>query len=415
MVRDLIDDAQSRGDDLAVTIRMYAVGFGDCFLVTVRRPDERPWRMLIDCGVHGMGRGDHPLSEVIDDIVAESRDEHGASFLDVVVATHRHQDHISGFTDARWASVAVGEVWLPWCEDPGDSIAQGLRTRLDAAARTLALRFAAALPEAAGLAFNSLTNEKAMATLREGFAGTPRREYLSTEKPARRELPGLRGGRVYLLGPSRSKEALVRMEPPKAERWLDAPGTVRDGGESPFVPGFVFDETALRARFPGVELPEVSWLNLEAMPGDDGLAAASWLDRALNNTSILFVLEVGDLRILFPGDAQWGAWQPILADPDARALLSRIDVYKVGHHGSHNGTPVSLSTDLLPDDVTSMMSFRSMERWAAIPKTELVEALRSRRRTLVRPDEEPPAVGVSKVTSITRSADDLWTEVELTA
>ena len=115
------------------------------------------------------------------------------------------------------------------------------------------------------------------------------------------------------------------------------------------------------------------------------------------------------------GDAQWGAWQPILADPDARALLSRIDVYKVGHHGSHNGTPVSLSTDLLPDDVTSMMSFRSMERWAAIPKTELVEALRSRRRTLVRPDEEPPAVGVSKVTSITRSADDLWTEVELTA
>ena len=38
------------------TVRMYNVGFGDSFLVTVPRRG-RPWRMLVDCGVHMQGAG----------------------------------------------------------------------------------------------------------------------------------------------------------------------------------------------------------------------------------------------------------------------------------------------------------------------------------------------------------------------
>ena len=109
---------------------------------------------------------------------------------------------------------------------------------------------------------------------------------------------------------------------------------------------------------------------------DDALAAASWLDRCLNNTSLVFVVEVEDVRIVFPGDAQWGVWREILANTDARALLERATLYKVSHHGSHNGSPKSLVHDVLPEHVTSMMSFRPMERWTAIPQTDLVAALR---------------------------------------
>ena len=93
--------------------------------------------------------------------------------IDLVVASHRHQDHIAGFTDARWGDVTVGEVWLPWCEDPADTEAQRLRTRLDGAARTLHQRFAVDGPEIAAIALNSLSNERAMTTLRDGFGGQP--------------------------------------------------------------------------------------------------------------------------------------------------------------------------------------------------------------------------------------------------
>ena len=85
---------------VTATLRMYAVGFGDCFLLTVPRFDDRPWRMLVDCGVHGMGRGEHALGAVIADLIATCSDgDGGGPVIDVVVASHRHQDHISGFTD----------------------------------------------------------------------------------------------------------------------------------------------------------------------------------------------------------------------------------------------------------------------------------------------------------------------------
>ena len=51
------------------------------------------------------------------------------------------------------------------------------------------------------------------------------------------------------------------------------------------------------------------------------------------------MLEVGDFRLLFPGDAQHGAWMHAQEDPDARAMINNVDFYKVGHHGSHNATP----------------------------------------------------------------------------
>ena len=45
------------------------------------------------------------------------------------------------------------------------------------------------------------------------------------------------------------------------------------------------------------------------------LAAASVLEQSVNNTSLFFVLEVGGLRLLFPGDAQYGAWEHVRNNP----------------------------------------------------------------------------------------------------
>jgi len=124
---------------------------------------------------------------------------------------------------------------------------------------------------------------------------------------------------------------------------------------------------------------------------------------------VMFLLQVGDALLLFPGDAQWGAWQPLLDDADVRSLLTRTTLYKVSHHGSHNGTPVEMATDVL-GGVLSLISVRPIERWAHIPKEELVASLLTPPRHLVSSvfvDNE------AAVTGVRCHPTGLWKEAEL--
>ncbi len=74
----------------SVSVRMYAHGFGDCFLLTFLSKEQPIYRMLIDCG---MLTGDSDrLRQVIDHIKTDCGGK-----LDLVVQTHEHKDHISGF------------------------------------------------------------------------------------------------------------------------------------------------------------------------------------------------------------------------------------------------------------------------------------------------------------------------------
>ncbi|HYR29829.1 MAG TPA: MBL fold metallo-hydrolase, partial [Thermoanaerobaculia bacterium] len=72
------------------------------------------------------------------------------------------------------------------------------------------------------------------------------------------------------------------------------------------------------------------------------------MDQAMNNTSVILLFEVGGKKLLFPGDAQIENWEYALEHPDEktrariRKLLSDVDFYKVGHHGSRNATPKTL-------------------------------------------------------------------------
>jgi glyoxylase-like metal-dependent hydrolase (beta-lactamase superfamily II) len=69
---------------------MYRIGFGDCFLLSLPAGGSLA-HVLIDCGVHS--RGDIGTMQQIVDDIAQQTDKR----LALVVATHRHQDHISGF------------------------------------------------------------------------------------------------------------------------------------------------------------------------------------------------------------------------------------------------------------------------------------------------------------------------------
>ena len=106
-----------------VTIRHYCQGIGDCHLLRFPKADGGAFWMLIDCGVHSsVSGGPGMIDRVVADIA--SRTKH----LDVIVVTHEHTDHISGFVSAAeaFAGFTVGEVWMAWTEKPTDPQARQL-------------------------------------------------------------------------------------------------------------------------------------------------------------------------------------------------------------------------------------------------------------------------------------------------
>ena len=104
-----------------VSVRMYRQGLGDCFLLTFSRESGAPYRMLIDCGVV-LGTSDPTtiMKQVVSDIATVT-----GGHIDLLVATHQHWDHLSGFTQAaaEFDGLTIGQVWLAWTEDPTDPLA----------------------------------------------------------------------------------------------------------------------------------------------------------------------------------------------------------------------------------------------------------------------------------------------------
>ena len=411
-----------------VEVRMYNVGFGDAFRITVRRGDET-WRMLIDCGVHSHGAA-RPLAESVNNIIDDlTEDCGGAPHLDVVVATHHHRDHIYGFAQDRWAAVDVDEVWVPFVEDETDADAKGLREAQTRTAQKLAMliderqqKLAANQTEAArtlelakAMARNSSGNARATDRLlgRNGITfAKPEHDvrYLPDKDTSKNTIQSRRCGVVaHILGPPRDPAMLRKMDPPKTAGWLtlnlddvvdttepdDVDATKPAPPEEPkedkdiwplFNRAFVITD---HSQVPEQLQKAKTKLKLDSLSNDMGLlAAASVLEQSVNNTSLFFVLQIGELRLLFPGDAQYGAWEHVRDDPEAMELIRNVDFYKMGHHGSHNATPMKYIEEqwLKPGD--TMVPWGLVELWKdTIPWQQLIDALTTKHHRVIKPDE----------------------------
>src|SRR4029450_2508841 len=111
----------SRGASPAV--RMYRLDeLGDCFLITFSA-DGRKSRMLIDCGSF---RNSKQSISRLEKIAADIEREVDGAALDVVVGTHQHNDHLSGFVHCEniFRKIGVEQVWLSWLDNPKDRMAQ---------------------------------------------------------------------------------------------------------------------------------------------------------------------------------------------------------------------------------------------------------------------------------------------------
>lgn len=366
--------------DDSIRVRMYRVGFGDCFLLSFPGGQH----ILVDCGVHA--RGDiGTLDDVLTDVATVT-----GRRLAAIVVSHAHEDHIAGFLrgEEEFRRFQIGGIWLPWTENPDDALARALGRRQAALYETLVAHFAARPPagEVEAVLANAAArgrNTRALDNLRGGFGTGARVRYLQRGDRLE-DAEGVGGLSVRFLGPPRDQAFLRKMDPPKAERYLrlGADGRPRwvdalepfgpDAGRDPGQGGPALSERQRRALRRAVELsPE---------------ALAFALDQALNNTSVVCLFSYRGRSLLFPGDAQFGNWKAWLDDDGAAELLRGVHFYKVAHHGSENATPRSALEAMTTGGFAAMLSTQG-HPWPSIPYGKLLDALeRQTNHQVIRSD-----------------------------
>src|SRR5882724_1338859 len=393
-----------------VQIRMYNVGFGDCFLLTL--PGKHT--VLVDAGFHSQGKGEFGGNDLVDQILEDVKAIKGESRIDVVIATHRHQDHVYAFNSDRWEKLEVGEVWLRWVGDRSNEKAM----RLWKKQQQFAMNLAAAVPTFgldeenrkslefmlwnAGIdnlpGFEAWSNAGALDCLHEGFArrdrARPRFLPESETFPESFESPVLPGVRIHVLGPPRDPKLIEELDPEAdgetyralALRGAAASGIVDAIATSPPFAGDWRVPDTEQGLFPlqPDELERIDDLAKSA----DAVFAAEKVDGMINSTSLVLMLQIGKARLLLPGDAEWGTWKRILDDDEARTLLRGATFFKVGHHGSHNATSKTLVEKILPRGIPAMISTQqgAGNYRNNIPLTDLLTALTNRDIHFVRSD-----------------------------
>jgi hypothetical protein len=220
-----------------------------------------------------------------------------------------------------------------------------------------------------------------------------KRRFLPVDKdryPSQFGTPTLPGVTIHVLGPP--TDAAFRKQLKILSSWAfdnalpHAPG---DGLDSPFSPEWYVPAARLPSRRPFLEttLASIRLFN------DDLLYAARALESFLNGESLVLVLEFGKARLLLPGDAEVGAWTMILANPDALALAASATFLKVGHHGSHNATPIAFLREHLARKTPAVISTQEGKGKYrnGIPFTDLIEVLNKRSMPFCRSDKPRPA------------------------
>lgn len=371
-------------------IRSYNVGFGDCFLLTFSYANARDRNVLIDFG--STKRSEHaPAGGMV--AIAKQIEKDSNRKLDMVVATHRHKDHISGFSGRSGTIIRSLEPELvvqPWTEDPtldpnarapagsggGALRARGLVARLSDM-QALAKQVLDQVPRleaspevpaalAAQLAFlgeTNLKNAAAVRNLRTMGKRKPVFASFGTQLPISDVLPGVK---IDVIGPptlAQSSAVARQRERDENEFWhLRARAGTGDGrarGRR------LFPDAVASGPMP----QEARWVipRIDAMHATELLAIVRRLDDALNNTSLILLFHVLGEVLVFPGDAQIENWSYALFEArNRRAIrnrLRRAAFYKVGHHGSLNATPKTLWKDFArknaassPDRLWTMVS-----------------------------------------------------------
>lgn len=368
-------------------VRMYRMGTGDFFILKFYSEETVKFKMMIDCGC--WIREEAGMQVYIEDMKTWTEGS-----VDLLVITHEHYDHVSGFE--AWPELftnnfSVKQIWMAWTEDDSNPLVADWAKKYGEKKKALAAAVYKINELKDDYDFQSSydidANKNALAEAREGFAKKLSElvslQYQAISKEYKgnlagmkvvkeqiangnvrflepgeviQEIEGLTGVRIYILGPPRVWESIKKenggegesykhnKELFKSDAFAAAVSNVDSGEDlAPFdqkylVPMSNPDWTRYSRMYND---EDSEWRNIEF----DWLMSAGNLalrvNSMTNNLSVVMAFEVihSNKVMLFPGDAEygsWASWHDIKWDLD----LSRLD--------STKGKPAkTLAEDLL--------------------------------------------------------------------
>ncbi len=317
-------------------IRSYNVKFGDAILVSIpdRGEDGRTTlrHVLIDVGnvLAGEGGDDDIFVPILEDVL----DVTGGKPVDLYVMTHEHMDHVQGLLAGHLAGVDVkaDHVWITASAAP-----DYYDTHPEAKKRfQLALRAYKSLERQLAAAPQAVNDRLAARMLNNDFRKTadcvehirtrvcdPNRVHFVHRESDLANAHAFEEARFEIWAPEEDTSIYYGRFQPLAFGFDDtggAGGTQTAGRTRPAPPA-------------GVDVGAFNnLLDRRAASAYDNILA---IDKARNNTSIVFSIEWRGWRLLFAGDAEIRSWKTM----NKMGVIKPVHFLKVSHHGSHNGTP----------------------------------------------------------------------------
>jgi Metallo-beta-lactamase superfamily len=327
-------------------VRAYNVDVGDCIYCRIPKAKRRggqieDFHILIDCGSKG---SPDKLEAAVEHLKGMLPDAGGGKKrLDLLVATHEHEDHIKGFDPDFFADIKIENIWMNAAmnlEHPQAGRSLQLRGLAMAEMRSLAAQNLALSPELQDLvSLYSINNEGAMEALREGLpeANGIEAKYVHAGMTNTDLGIALENAKITVVGPENDIDRFYL--------GADADETLRGFSAAS---GEFRERAAPLAGAPPTNISLADFQRLQSRMLSNALAFADLESRVTNNTSVVLLIEWKGKRLLFVGDAEWdakfkegrsnGAWNTMWNQ--RKALLNApLDFLKIGHHGSTNSTP----------------------------------------------------------------------------
>ncbi|MCP4572669.1 MAG: hypothetical protein GY838_09995 [bacterium] len=382
-----------------LTIRVYNVGFGDALLITV--PDRDPAtgetttrRILIDVGnaptvASAEGGSVDFFPPVIEDILAEL----DGKPLDLYIMTHEHLDHVQGlhyaarriYPDDFQDRFEVNHVWMTAsaADDYYDNHPEAEKQRLayDAMLKRITRHLQRkGLAEEPG--FMELLGINNPYSTKDGVS------YLKTLNP---DHTAYIHRESDLEGTHPFREAAFSIWAPEEDTadyfslllaldLDDGPAAATAATAADAATGTATDEDPYLPPSPPPGVDAGAFLNL-VDARNRGLADNMLaIDKAANDSSIVFAMEWRGWRFLFTGDAEEKSWHKM----HEHGVLQPVHFLKVSHHGSHNGTPEGEAFDAIlpeeaPDDAERYAMTSTWEdTYSGIPHAATDERIASR-------------------------------------
>jgi hypothetical protein len=460
--------------------RAYQVGFGDCCLFSIEYSDGDMKHILIDFGTTGIPKDmpDDLMLRVAEDIRARTTPRGRKNGkLHMLIASHRHKDHIGGFSregQKNEAGETTGDiirslnpdvVVQPWTENP-ELIDKDFEKFIKAGPKKIGQTGPSKLAEAAfsptatdfahapnkhfvstlmgmqavaksveaeaqrmtslnlsddfsqisalkpfqdQLMFmgeNNMPNVSAVENLREMGAKTAAHYVCFGDKVSlSRVMPGVK---MHVLGPpslEQHHEILKQRSRDDDEFWM-LHAMLKDywglqaatAALSSNLNATIEDAPKKNRLFPKARVfsnhnpSHTRWFinQVKNVRARQMMGLVRILDKAMNNTSVIALLEINGHKFLFPGDAQIENWEYAMRQTDKMDLLKDAVLYKVGHHGSRNATPKTLwrnfanrsaegeTTAKLFTVCSTMAGKHGHTTATAVPRRTLVNALKKR-------------------------------------